>query len=58
MKKNDSVQLANKLKKILTLPVFYNQQANRNLLESKKYMESLLNKKRQDFYNYLINLNS
>ena len=56
--KNNSKSLAEKIKKIISEPNFYNQQSLRNLLEAEKYRESILNEKRIYFYEYLIDLNS
>ena len=56
--KNNPKALADKIKKLISESSYYNQQATRNLLEAEKYKESILKKKREDFYNYLIALNS
>ncbi len=56
--KDDSKALTEKIKSLITEPTFYNEQAERNLIESAHYKESILKEKRKDFYNYLIALNS
>ncbi len=56
--KNNPKSLAEKIKKLISEPNFYNQQSLRNLLEAEKYRESILNEKRKYFYEYLIDLNS
>lgn len=55
--KNKPNALAIKIKNLIKAPSYYNDQATRNLLESSKYKGSLLHKKRQIFYDYLISLN-
>nr|WP_315212128.1 glycosyltransferase [uncultured Flavobacterium sp.] len=52
--KEDSRALCQKVKDLIQNPDFYNEQARRNLLESKKYSESVLKEKRTSFYEYLI----
>lgn len=52
--KNDVLSLVEKIKQMITDSDFYNQQASRNLLESHNYKESVLQEKRNSFYNYLI----
>lgn len=52
----DSVsELAVKIEELLCNTALYNQVAERNLKESLKYSESILNKRRLEFYQYIIN---
>lgn len=56
--KDDPIALAEKIKILISEPFFYNEQSARNLMESENYKESILCKKREEFYNYLIGLNT
>jgi glycosyltransferase involved in cell wall biosynthesis len=53
--KNDPQALFEKIKDLITNPDFYNEQAERNLIESMNYSENILSAKRKKFYEYLIN---
>lgn len=56
--KDDANGLMVKIKNLLLSSELYNQQAKRNLLESQKYKESILQNKRTKFYNHLISISS
>jgi glycosyltransferase involved in cell wall biosynthesis len=58
IKKNNPNALAKKLNDLISNKSFYNEQSEINLQESKKFVESILSKKRNEFYTYLKNLNS
>lgn len=49
--KGSATELASKIMYLIQNPDFYNKQAERNLLESKKYESSFLDEKRKAFYN-------
>jgi glycosyltransferase involved in cell wall biosynthesis len=53
--KNDAIFLAKKIIELAINKDFYNQQAARNLEESKKYQEKFLTPRRLEFYNYIKN---
>lgn len=54
--KNNSKALFEKIRKIITVPDFYNEQAKINLENAHLYKESVLKSKRNTFYNFLSNL--
>lgn len=56
--KDNPIALTEKIKELISDPSFYNEQAARNLMESANYKESILCEKREEFYNYLIGLNT
>lgn len=55
--KNNEIALFEKIKKLIHEPDFYNQQAILNLNNAHLYKESVLTSKRNEFYNFLSNLN-
>lgn len=55
--KNNQIALFEKIKKLIHEPDFYNQQAILNLDNAHLYKESVLTSKRNEFYNFLSNLN-
>jgi glycosyltransferase involved in cell wall biosynthesis len=58
VKKDDPEMLAQKIRYLIQNEEIYNAQSLRNLEESMLYSESILQKKRQNFYDYLINIKS
>lgn len=48
-------QLACKMKDVLLNPDLYNRQAERNLKEAANFTESILSKRRNEFYNFIVN---
>ncbi len=54
VEKNNAKALADKIFNLVTKKEFYDEQAKRNFKESKLYSEDILNKKRIEFYNYII----
>ena len=55
--KNNEIALFEKIKKLTDEPDFYNEQAQVNLNNAHLYKESVLTTKRNEFYNFLSNLN-
>ncbi|MDR1882733.1 MAG: glycosyltransferase [Prevotella sp.] len=58
IKPNDEYALADEIDLFVNNSTFVNMQAKRNLLESRKYAQSLLEQKRQTFYKSLIKLSN
>ncbi|QQX75959.1 MULTISPECIES: glycosyltransferase [Aequorivita] len=54
--KDNADAMAEKIKKLIEIPEFYNEQASLNLRRSHNYKNSVLRDKRKQFYQYLINL--
>jgi glycosyltransferase involved in cell wall biosynthesis len=54
--KDNAEAIAEKIKKLIEIPEFYNEQASLNLMRSHNYKNSVLRDKRKQFYQYLINL--
>ena len=53
--KNSVSDLVSKISEILNNADFYYSQSERNLMEAKKYTETILNEKRKSFYRFIIN---
>lgn len=56
VQKDNPKMLAEKIVSLIQNEKIYNEQSLRNLEESMSYSESILQKKRQTFYDYLINI--
>ncbi|HDR7377663.1 MULTISPECIES: glycosyltransferase [Bacillus cereus group] len=54
IRKGDSLDLANKLKKLIEEPELYRQQSKRNFIKSKEFTAENLNKLRDRFYSNLL----